>query len=127
MSKIFDKLVKWFFQPIVDARPPNFDVEAWLHQIFHTRTRHIEKYRVLESFKLPGLFMEAALVRREGLGNRLMNRGQILWVRTDDTIHDFIEIEPEPKDEQYTQVFRLESHQWMAIRPKLKKIHEDKT
>ncbi len=105
--------------PILNARPTNFSLKAWLEHMLHTEEREIRKYVTHVSFKMPGLYKAAAFIAVQGYGERQIKKGTILWVRTDETQLDIIDVEVCLGQGKESPVFQLDRSEWVQIVPNI--------
>lgn len=93
---IFNK----FIQPFIQYKPPAMPFIAYINNVlFHLHERSIREYRVLNSFKMPGLYRKAPLVSIQYYGRRDVTPEDRLWVRRDITEPDRIDVEVQFQDE----------------------------
>lgn len=115
---IFKKIIG----PLVRYKPPGMDIRAFWETLFHIDTRTIKRYLVTKPFKMPGLYCEAPLVKIQGIGFRQVKANEVLWVRTDSTTPDQIDVQwLRPGKES---LFELTSSEWGWVKLHLKEREE---
>lgn len=123
----FRHIAEYFLKPLMKLKPKNTDATAWLSSILHVEARNITTWVATKRLKLPGTFKQTATRTVPGIGNRNVYKGDTLWVRTDATNLDAVEVEVvnRKEDENYLQNtprwFVLTRADWLSIRQWLEK------
>ena len=112
------QIFKHFIGPLIRYKPHTWDLAKWFEAVFHNDTRAIERFVVVKPFSMPGLKCAAPHVKVQGIGYRKVRRGDILYVRTDSTNPNQIDVEWLAKSR--ADLFQLDSTQWGWVRLHLK-------
>lgn len=107
--KEFARLFIWPF--VNKYKGDNVSLEAFLECLFSVDERKIERFKVLESFIMPGNLLDYESIIKV---RRKTFEGQQLWVRTDIKMPDRIDIELVYKNGQST-TFKLKQAQFSSI------------
>ena len=116
------RIADLFIKPLIPLKPTNMSYKEWLRRIFHVETREISKYRARKPFNMLGHYLETANVKTQGIGYRPVKRNDLLWVRTDSTMPDKVEIEIQSGVGSKSQVFELNQEEWMRTEPLVRKL-----
>jgi hypothetical protein len=87
------EIFRRFIAPLSKYKPEHMGLDAFWDKLFHVSTRDIERYTVSKGFKMPGLCFIAPTVKIQGVGPREVKRGDILYVRTDATTPNLIDVQ----------------------------------
>lgn len=121
LQKIYD----WYIAPLLKYKPADMPYAEWMKVIFNYATRDIIRYRVKRRFKLPGLFRLAAAAPVQGLGHRMLAKGDYILVRFDSTQPDAIDVEALVGQGQKDSTFLLSEAQFDSIRTYLEEAEEN--
>lgn len=91
-------------------------LKEWMEALFHLKDRDITRYISGKNFKMPGLYYQTANVKVQGIGYRTVNAGDEVYVRTDATIPDSVDVEVLGSRQNVFCLTRLE---WNRIAPNL--------
>ena len=111
------EIFKLFIRPLLRFKPETMSLQMYMEMLFHADTREIKRYITREPMTMPGLLCVAPHVKYQGVGYREVGSDQTLWVRTDITRPEAIEIEWLGSGKE--QVFYLNLSEWNSIAPNL--------
>lgn len=112
-------IYKKFVSPLVMYKPDDINLKEWLNEdIFHHKFRDIITYKARADFMLPGLFLESAIRKIQGIGYRLVKKDSIIIARKDHR-ETFYNVEFFGGVGNKDQVFELSESQWNSIAAKL--------
>lgn len=121
-ARIIQDIIALFIKPLMQHRPDGMDPEVFLGEIFHLRERDIIRYKTTKGFKIPGLLKLTANVKIQGVGNRKVRKGAVLWVRTDSTRPGVVEVETFVGRGKETLWFEMTDVEWIRIRQNVRRI-----
>lgn len=105
------QIYELFFKPIVTSyKPSDQSLYDFLEELFDVKHRYITRYRVKSDFKIKGLFYVAGWAKTQGLGNRDVPAGSIIWVREDmrEPEHVDIEVVRQGREDEVYYLTKLE-------------------
>jgi hypothetical protein len=117
-------IFRHFFGPLVRYKHEEQSLGQFMGELFGLNERTITRYKVKKPFKIPGLFATAPHRKIQGIGERNVKRGDILWVRTDITKPNSIDVQWLKPGQDL--VFELNEREFNWIRLNLES-REDKT
>lgn len=120
LAKILELLRPW-----LNMRPAGVPFQIWIERLFHVDERVITAYVTTEEFKMPGLLKVLPLKPIQGYGYRTVRAESPVWVRTDSTEPDKIDVEVTNGPGHAEQVFQLSASEFRAIRRHLNKAPLD--
>ncbi len=103
---------KLYLVPFLNHKPKTAGLQGWLEQMFHTNERQILRYIAEKPFLMPGLQKITAEYMVAGTGYRKIKQGIQLWVRTDSTRPDVVEIECDIGKGAAMHWFHLTKSEW---------------
>lgn len=109
-------IYKRFLAPLVRYKHPDMDLHSFWEHLFHAEERQIQRFRVDRPFKMPGLFYTAPTIKVQGIGERNVKEGDVLFVRTDSLTPNQIDVEWLKPGQDY--VYELTSSEWGLIKLK---------
>lgn len=112
------KIWNWFLKPLVRWYPKGSGLQSIMNGIFHASERDIILVKAAKEFKMPGLFLLTAEYPIRGLGPRRIRPGMSLFVRSDSTEPNRIDVEVIKG--KHSGVFMLTPTEWRQIKPFLK-------
>lgn len=116
------EIAKKFFLPMsktVAVPEGSSKFDALLDLFFNTATRHLNWYRVNESFDMPGEKYIAGGVTIAGTGKRRIEENELLLVVEDDNL-EYVKIEVCRRKTQHN--YRLLIHEWNFVKSKIRRV-----
>jgi hypothetical protein len=105
-------IYKWFIGPLIIYKPASYSIKEWLEEIFDLKNREIVRYVAKQTFTLPGLYYASAAHKIQGIGERRIRMGDVLWVRFDARNPGFVDVERTKKNDLEEDVFNLTIDEW---------------
>lgn len=117
-DKYLGAFIKLFLEPLLALKPPTVDTLDFVSEIiFHASERSIQQYTAIKLFRIPGRLRNTPTTAIQGIGYRRVNPGTVIWVRTDSTESERIDVEVHNGPGHKEQVFLLDRREWVAIKP----------
>lgn len=107
-------------EPLMSLCPPEVEMYTWLEELFQVKYRNITRYRVRDEYRLEGLLMVTPYNAVQGVGDKHLRPGEILFTRTDDRERDVVHVErchPEG-------VYLLNEYQWNRLKRHVTEVAE---
>lgn len=122
-TKTEEFFYKYFFSPLVEVKPKDMPIRDWIDFVFCTDTREIGKYRVKQHFLIPGA-REVVVPNQSPVLKKfqVVKKGQIIYVRTDSTNPNVVDLEAKVGQTNKYKWFRLTQKEWEYIREKTRKL-----
>lgn len=114
-------IYKYFIGPLLYCKPKGMNLYHFLDLIFCVEDRVITRYRAKKTFKMPGLLWQQPN-RLIPKGDRTIQKGDEVWVRTDKTMPDRIDVEVFAGQGKKNNVFALNRDALEKILPYLKEV-----
>jgi len=117
------QIYELFFQPLVKRyRVPGKSLKEFLEDLFNVDYRNIDRYKVKNTFEIPGLLYTAGWAKTQGLGYRTVKKGSLIFVRTDSREPNAIDVEFYGGVGEKEHVYCLNQYQFNSILQNISKI-----
>lgn len=114
-----------FFKKIVEEFcPEDRSHKEFLEDLFDVDHTIIKKWKVKQSFVMPGLFHAAANVKIQGIGYRKVARYGVLISRENDRFPDVVTVDFLSRLDGTELVYSLNASEWGKIRLNLVSMEE---
>lgn len=118
-----------FIAPFLKYCPPTRSLPAFLSDIFCIETRSIERFMTTKRITIRGNLYRLASRPTQGTGYNEVAKGTIVFIRIDETMPDFVDVEiyagQGQKEHVYqvdTYYFKTEIKPYLVPAPKAKRI-----
>ncbi len=113
MQTIYNRVI----EPYMNERPEHINVKDWIdYYIFRTHERYIKSFKVLETFKIPGLYWYKQEKYIPGYGPRQVVKGSIVYVRYDRKEPKVVDVEAKVAQGTVMHVYRMTLIEWQQIK-----------
>lgn len=117
----------YFIAPVGKTRPRGTDRRLFIEEIFfHVSQRTIDRYLVLQKFRMPGLRRDVATSPVKTTKKDIIRTSQKLLVRIDTTMPERIDISKECHHSRHEKFYSLTRKQFEQIKPFILKVEDDK-
>lgn len=116
-----DGIHQLFVRPMLQQCPDGVDEHQWLEHLFGAGQREILEVEVRQPFEMPGLFYQTARKKVQGAGDREVEAGDLVFVRTDSYLTPkFLDLElVSSKRSSGDRMFQLTVSDFEQIQPYL--------
>lgn len=120
-------LSKHFFSPIYQRfRAENQSAKSFFDDLFDVEGRLIQRWKVRQGFKIPGLLYLAGFVKIQGSGQRYVKKGLVIFSRLNNSEPSTVDVEFFSGKGKRNQCFCLDKMEWESVQSNLELISNER-